>query len=67
MIKQVKFLLPGVNTAKSMAGVVFNVWEKMHVRPPGVLATIALLLVYLVAGLLTIPWLLPFFLHNAGK
>ena len=34
IIHQVKSQLPGVKTAKGVAGVVFNVWEKMHVRPP---------------------------------
>jgi hypothetical protein len=53
-IGQVKSLLPGVKTAKGVAAVVFNVWEKMHVRPPAVVATVALLLVYLFGALLAI-------------
>ncbi len=67
IIKQVKSLLPGVKTAKDVAGVVFNVWEKMHVRPPGAAATVVLLVVYLLAVLLAIPWLMPVFLHTARR
>jgi Zn-dependent protease len=43
---------PSVKTAKRIAGVVFRVWERMHVQPPGLAATVALLLVYLGATLL---------------
>jgi Zn-dependent protease len=64
IIDQVKSLLPNVNTAKDVAGVVFNVWEKMHIQPPSTIATVALLLAYLLAGLLTAPWLLSFFLQK---
>ena len=39
----------------------------MHVQPPGAVATVALLLVYLLAAMLTIPWMLPFFLHAARQ
>ena len=56
-----------VKTAKGVAGVVFNVWEKMHIRPPSGVATVALLLVYLLAGLLAIPWVLPVFLHGRAR
>jgi Zn-dependent protease len=50
IVTQVKSLLPKVNTAKRVAGVVFNVWEKMHVRPPSAVATVSLLLVYLLGS-----------------
>jgi Zn-dependent protease len=46
IVAQVKSLLPRVKTAKGMAGVVFNVWERMHARPPAAVATVSLLLVY---------------------
>jgi hypothetical protein len=59
-------VLPGVKTAKGVAAVTFRVWEKMHIRPPGALATAALLLVYLLAGLLAVPWLRLLFFHR-GK
>jgi len=44
-------LLPNTRTAKGMAGVVFNIWEKMHVRPPGAVATVTLLAVYLLGAM----------------
>ena len=55
--------LPGAKTARAMAGFVFRIWEKMHVQPPGALATLGLLLLYLFAIALTVPWMAPFFLH----
>lgn len=67
MVDQVKYYLPKVKDAKGMAGVVFRVWEKMHVQPPGWIATLALLLVYLLAAILTVPWLLPLFLHTPRR
>jgi hypothetical protein len=48
-----------------VAGWVFRIWEKMHVQPPAALITAALLAVYLLACLLTLPWLIPFFMHTA--
>jgi Zn-dependent protease len=62
IIGQVKDRFPAAKTPKGMAGMVFRVWERMHVRPPGALATVILLFVYALAVLLTIPWLLPFFI-----
>jgi hypothetical protein len=50
-----------------MAGIVFRVWEKMHVQPPGAVATVALLLVYVLAGALTLPWILPLFFHHGKR
>jgi Zn-dependent protease len=47
IVAQVRSLLPGVKTAKGVAGAVFNVWERMHARPPAAVATMSLLLVYL--------------------
>jgi Zn-dependent protease len=47
IVAQVRSLLPRVKTAKGVAGAVFNVWERMHARPPAALATVTLLLVYL--------------------
>ena len=67
IVAQVKAALPDVKTEKGVAHVVFNVWEKMHLRPPGAVATVSLLMVYLLAGLLTIPWMLPFVFHAARK
>jgi Zn-dependent protease len=54
-VAQVKSSLPGVKTARGMAATVFNIWEKMHVRPPGAFATMTLLLVYLAGALLAYP------------
>jgi Zn-dependent protease len=56
----VQVRLPGAKTAKAMAGCVFRVWDKMHVQPPGVLATVGLLMTYLLGVALTIPWVVPF-------
>lgn len=61
---EVRTVLPSIKTAKGVAGTVFRVWERMHARPPGILATLALLLVYLLAGLLTAPWVLPLFFRS---
>lgn len=36
----------GVKDPKALARVVLQVWEKMHVKPPGAAATAVLLLVY---------------------
>jgi Zn-dependent protease len=63
----VQHSMPGVKTAKGAAGVVFRVWEKMHAEPPDALITVALLLVYLLAGLLAVPWVLLIFFHAAKK
>ena len=60
---QVRLRMPALKTAKGVAGVVFRVWEKMHVRPPGAAATAGLLLAYLLAAMLAVPWVLPVFLH----
>jgi Zn-dependent protease len=65
IVEQVQSRFPGVKTGKGVAGVVFRVWEKMHVRPPSAAATLALLLLYLLAGTLTAPWILLFFLPAA--
>ena len=67
IVGEVQSRLPGAKTAKGIAGFVFRIWEKMHVRPPGTVATVALLLVYLLAATLTVPWLIPFLLHSARK
>ena len=58
--------LPRVKAARTLAGFVFRVWEKMHDQPPGAPATVVLLLVYLIAVGISVPWVVPFFLH-AGK
>ena len=50
ILVHVRARLPSVSNAKSLAGMIHRIWEKMHARPPGVLATLGLLLVYL-AGL----------------
>ena len=63
IVGEVQSRLPAAKTAKCIAGFVFRIWEKMHVQPPGAVATVALLLVYLLAGALTLPWILPFCLH----
>ena len=63
MVGQVQSLLPTVKTAKGVAAVTSRIWEKMHVQPPGAVATVVLLLVYLTAAMLSIPWLLPLFFH----
>ncbi|MGO8688456.1 MAG: site-2 protease family protein [Thermoguttaceae bacterium] len=62
VVQGVKAKSPALKTAKGMAGVVFRVWEKMHARPPGAVATAALLAVYLLAWLLTLPWIALFML-----
>ena len=67
IVAAVQSRLPRATTAKGVASFVFRIWEKMHVQPPGAVATVALLLVYLLAAMLTIPWLLPFFLHTARR
>jgi Zn-dependent protease len=63
IVTAVQSRLPRATTAKGIASFVFRIWEKMHVQPPGAVATAALLLVYLLAGALTIPWILPVFFH----
>jgi Zn-dependent protease len=55
--------LPGAKTAKSMAVFVFRVWEKMHIQPPGTVATAALLMAYLLGVGLSLPWVAPFVLR----
>jgi hypothetical protein len=67
IVTAVQSRLPRATTAKGIASLVFRIWEKMHVQPPDAVATVALLLVYLFAAMLTIPWLLPFILHAARK
>lgn len=63
ILAAVKSRLPRATTAKGVAGFVFRIWEKMHVQPPGAAATVGLLTVYLLAGALTVPWILPLFFH----
>jgi Zn-dependent protease len=63
IVAAVQSRLPRATTTKGIASFVFRIWEKMHVQPPGAIATVALLLVYLLAGALTIPWILPVFFH----
>jgi Zn-dependent protease len=65
IVGQVKSRFPNAKTAKGVAGLAFRVWEKMHVQPPGAVATILLLLGYLLGLLLSILWLIPFFIHSA--
>jgi len=67
IVAAVQSRLPRVTNAKGIAGLVFRIWEKMHVQPPGIVATVVLLLVYLVAGGLTVPWILPSFFHAARR
>ena len=67
IVAAVQSRVPRATTAKGIAGFVFRIWEKMHVQPPGAVATVGLLLVYLFAAMLTIPWLLPFILHTARR
>jgi Zn-dependent protease len=50
-----KVELPSITAPRGVANVAFRVWEKMHVRPPGALATVALLATYLAAWLLIVP------------
>ncbi len=63
ILTAVQSRLPRATTAKGIASFVFRIWEKMHVQPPGTVATVVLLLVYLLAGALTVPWVLPLFFH----
>ena len=49
ILTAVQSRLPRATTAKGIAGFVFRIWEKMHVQPPGAVATVALLLVYLLS------------------
>jgi Zn-dependent protease len=64
IVQGVKTKSPALKTAKGVAGMVFRVWEKMHARPPGAAATAALLAAYLLAWLLTLPWILAFMLRK---
>jgi Zn-dependent protease len=54
--------MPRATSAKAMASFVFGVWEKMHVQPPGVFATLSLLSTYLFGVVLTVPWAAPLLL-----
>jgi len=67
VLAQLQSLMPGVKTPKSVAGAVFRIWEKMHVRPPGAAATLALLVTYLLAGLFAVPWVWLLFLPVARR
>ena len=50
---------------RMIAGLVFRVWEKIHVQPPGFAATVALLMVYLLVGFFAaVPWILPFVIQK---
>jgi Zn-dependent protease len=61
IVEQMRSLLPRVKAAKDVARAAFGVWEKMHVRPPSAVAATALLVVYLLAEALSVPWLLLLF------
>ncbi|MGA2255121.1 MAG: site-2 protease family protein, partial [Thermoguttaceae bacterium] len=63
IVAAVQSRLPRATNAKGIANSVFRIWEKMHVQPTGATATVLLLLVYLLAGVLTVPWILPLFFH----
>jgi Zn-dependent protease len=56
--------LSGIKAPKGVAGVAFRVWEKMHVQPPGALATALLLAAYFTAWLLTVPWVVLFLIAH---
>lgn len=66
ILAEVRSLMPGLTTAKDVAGATFRIWESMHVQPPGVLATVALLTVYLLAVILSVPWVFLFFCAGNG-
>lgn len=57
IVAQTRELLPAPKTNKVLAGTIYRIWEKIHVEPPGFVATFLLLAAYLVAVALTIPWL----------
>jgi Zn-dependent protease len=46
LIPQVRKAFPAAGSAKTVAELVKGVWERMHARPPGVVATALLLSVY---------------------
>ena len=52
IVLELQSRLPVAKTAKGIAGFVFRIWEKMHVQPPSAVATVSLLLVYLLAAML---------------
>ena len=64
---QVAALLPNVKKPKAVAGVMSGVWEKMHVQPPGLGATVGLMSIYLLAAIFAVPWLLILFRHAPPK
>jgi len=47
LVAEVERRVPGRKSVKTVARLVFNVWERMHIQPPGVAATLGLLLLYL--------------------
>lgn len=46
IIERVRAAFPEMKQAKSLANTVRQVWERMHIRPPGVAASMALLMVH---------------------
>ncbi len=58
ILRHVGVTMPAVQAPRATAAVVFRVWERLHVQPPGLLTTALLLLVYLIAAALTLPWLI---------
>ena len=67
IVHQANIEFPKITAPKNLAAVVFRIWERMHVEPPGAVATTLLLLTYLMGCLLTLPWLIPFFMNAAKK
>ncbi|MCE9556979.1 MAG: site-2 protease family protein [Planctomycetes bacterium] len=65
IIGQMQRRLPGVKNAKPVATITYRIWQKMHLRPPGAVATVVLLAVYLLAALLTLPWILMYMFKSA--
>jgi Zn-dependent protease len=54
---RVKANFPSIGRARTIAGIMMQVWERMHARAPGLVATLALLAVYLfsLAAVVAIP------------
>jgi Zn-dependent protease len=64
-VERVKAKVPDLKNQKTIAGMVQQVWERMHVEPPDVPTTLALFLVYVFSLMATLigPMVLKQFLH----